>query len=60
MFLCNLSLFLLVEMGKDFSLFSLLVNGIPQILLEPFGLGVDADLTVAVLELGTEDERERG
>lgn len=38
--------------------FSLLVNSIPQILLKPFGLGVDADLPVAVLELGTEEEDE--
>lgn len=33
-----------------------LVNGIPQILLKPFGLWVDAHLTVAVLQLGNDLE----
>lgn len=34
----------------------LLANGVLQILLQPFGLGIDADLPV-VLQLGSRNER---
>lgn len=37
----------------------LLVNGVLQILLQPFGLGVDADLPI-VLQLGSGKERKVG
>lgn len=37
----------------------LLVNGVPQILLQPFGLGVDADLPI-VLQLGSGNEKKVG
>lgn len=37
----------------------LLANGVLQILLQPFGLGVDADLPI-VLQLGSGNERKLG